>query len=103
MIIETELTGVMAPAINLAALFLIGAFVLAAVRLILGPTLPDRVVALDLLTMLVVAFLALFALATGVGAYLDAALALALVGFLATIAFARFVDLTPQDRPGERR
>jgi multicomponent Na+:H+ antiporter subunit F len=102
-IIQTELTGLMATAVNLAALFLIGAFVLASVRLILGPTLPDRVVALDLLTMLVVAFLALFALATGVGAYLDAALALALVGFLATIAFARFVDLTPQDRPGERR
>jgi multicomponent Na+:H+ antiporter subunit F len=103
MIIATELTGLMHTAVNLAALFLVGAFVLASVRLILGPTLPDRVVALDLLTMLVVAFLALFALATGVGAYLDAALALALVGFLATIAFARFVDLTPQDNPGERR
>jgi len=103
MIIETELTGVMATAVNLAALFLVGAFVLAAVRLIIGPTLPDRVVALDLLTMLVVAFLTLFALASGVGAYLDAALALALVGFLATIAFARFVDLTPEQSPGERR
>ncbi|NBB69948.1 MAG: multiple resistance and pH regulation protein F [Alphaproteobacteria bacterium] len=103
MIIETELTGVMATAVNLAALFLVGAFVLAAVRLIIGPTLPDRVVALDLLTMLVVAFLTLFALASGVGAYLDAALALALVGFLATIAFARFVDLTPEQNPGERR
>jgi multisubunit Na+/H+ antiporter MnhF subunit len=53
--------------------------------------------------MLVVAFLALFTLATGVGAYLDAALALALVGFLATIAFAHFVDLTPDHEPGERR
>jgi multicomponent Na+:H+ antiporter subunit F len=103
MIIETELTGLMASAVNLAALFLVGAFVMAAVRLIIGPTLPDRVVALDLLTMLVVAFLTLFALATGVGAYLDAALALALVGFLATIAFARFVDLTPEQNPGERR
>jgi multicomponent Na+:H+ antiporter subunit F len=103
MIIETELDGLMATAVDLATLFLVGAFVMAAVRLVLGPTLPDRVVALDLLTMLVVAFLALFTLATGVGAYLDAALALALVGFLATIAFARFVDLTPEDRPGERR
>lgn len=103
MIIETELGGVVGTAVNLAALFLTGAFVLAAARLILGPTLPDRVVALDLLTMLVVALLALFTLATGVGAYLDVALALALVGFLATIAFARFVDLTPDQEPGERR
>jgi multicomponent Na+:H+ antiporter subunit F len=103
MIIETELTGLVATAVNIAALFLVGGFVLASLRLILGPTLPDRVVALDLLTMLVVAFLALFALATGVGAYLDAALALALVGFLATIAFAQYVDRTPERRPGERR
>lgn len=103
MIIATELTGLMNTAVNLAALFLVGAFVLASVRLILGPTLPDRVVALDLLTMLVVAFLTLFTLATGVGAYLDAALALALVGFLATVAFARFVDRTLDRRPGERR
>ena len=103
MIIETELTGLVATAVNLAALFLVGAFVLTAARLILGPTLPDRVVALDLLTMLVVAFLALFTVATGVGAYLDVALALALVGFLATIAFARFVDRTPDQDPGERR
>jgi multicomponent Na+:H+ antiporter subunit F len=103
MIIDTQLEGLVATAVDIAALFLIGAFLLASVRLILGPTLPDRVVALDLLTMLVVAFLTLFTLATGVGAYLDAALALALVGFLATIAFARFVDLTPGQNPGERR
>jgi multicomponent Na+:H+ antiporter subunit F len=103
MIITDELDGVMATAVDLAALLLIGAFVLVAIRLVIGPTLPDRVVALDLLTMLLVAFLTLFALASGIGAYLDVALALALVGFLATIAFANFVDKTPADRPGERR
>lgn len=103
MILTTELTGLMAIAVNIAALFLVGAFVLAALRLVLGPTLPDRVVALDLLTMLMVALLALLTLATEHGAYLDAALALALVGFLATIAFARFVDRTPETPPGERR
>lgn len=97
MIIETSLSGLMATATAIATFFLIAAFVLTTVRLILGPTLPDRVVALDLLTMLVVAFLTLFALATGVGAYLDAALALALVAFLATIAFARFIDRDPEE------
>jgi multicomponent Na+:H+ antiporter subunit F len=103
MIIRDALTGPIGVAVDVATLFLIAAFVLATVRLVRGPTLPDRVVALDLLTMLVVAFLALFTLATGVGAYLDAALALALVGFLATVAFARFIDRTPEQRPGERR
>ncbi len=104
MIIATELSGFMGVAVAVAAAFLIAAFVLATVRLISGPTLPDRVVALDLLTMLIVAFLVLFALATGVGAYLDAALALALVAFLATVAFARYVDRRPSAhrRAGDR-
>ena len=67
MIIETTLSGLMATAVAIATVFLVAAFVLTTVRLILGPTLPDRVVALDLLTMLVVAFLALFTLATLLG------------------------------------
>ncbi|TVQ34438.1 MAG: hypothetical protein EA356_10420 [Geminicoccaceae bacterium] len=85
-------------AIDIAALFIIAGLVLTTVRLIRGPTLPDRVVALDLLTMLLVAFLTLFALATGVNAYLDAAVVLALVAFLATVAFARFIDRSPQSK-----
>lgn len=83
-------------AVDICGLFLIAALVLSTIRLVRGPSLPDRVVALDLLTMLLVAFLTLFALASGVGAYLDAAVALALVAFLATVAFARFIDRSPQ-------
>lgn len=77
---------------NLAALMIFIALVLAVIRLIRGPSLPDRVVALDLISMLLVAFLVVFAYATEVYAYLDASLALALVGFLGTIAFARLID-----------
>ena len=62
------------------------------VRLVRGPTLADRVVALDLITMILVVLLTLFALVVHDGAYLDAAIALALVGFLATVAFARYID-----------
>jgi multisubunit Na+/H+ antiporter MnhF subunit len=61
-------------------------------RLALGPTLADRVVALDLVTMILVVILTLFALAVEKGAYLDAAIALALVAFLATVAFARYLE-----------
>lgn len=100
MIIEHrhELSWIMQAAIDIAALFIIAALILATYRLIKGPTLPDRVVALDLLTMLLVAFLTLFALASGVNAYLDAAVVLALVAFLATVAFARFIDRSPQSK-----
>ena len=65
---------------------------LAFLRLAKGPSLPDRVVALDLMTILAVAFSALFAIAADEPAFLDVAIVLALVAFLATIAFARFAE-----------
>lgn len=71
---------------------LIAAMVVAFIRLAIGPTLADRVVALDLMTVLSVAFAALFAIASDHQAYLDVAIALALVAFLATVAFARYAE-----------
>jgi multicomponent Na+:H+ antiporter subunit F len=61
-------------------------------RLIRGPDMADRVVALDLLTILSVAFMGLFALAAHQDAFLDVAITLALVGFLGTVAFARYAE-----------
>ncbi len=65
---------------------------LAVLRLILGPTMPDRVVALDKMTVSIVAFCGLAAIWSGDVAFLDVALVLALVGFLATVALARFAE-----------
>lgn len=61
-------------------------------RLVRGPSLPDRVVALDMMTVAIVAFCGLAAVRSGDAAFLDVALALALVGFLATVALARFAE-----------
>ncbi len=66
--------------------------VLAFVRLIKGPSLQDRVVALDFMTVAIVAFCGLAAIRYGTPAFLDVALVLALVGFLATVALARFAE-----------
>lgn len=71
----------------------------ASVRLVLGPSRADRVVALDLITVLLVAIAALLVLVTGKLAYLDLSLALALIGFLATVAFARYVEHEPDRMP----
>ncbi len=84
--------SILAWAIAIAFPLLILAMLLGFVRLARGPSLPDRVVALDLLTILAVAFSALFAVAAGEPAFLDVAIALALVAFLATVAFARFAE-----------
>jgi len=64
----------------------------AFIRLILGPSLPDRVVALDMMTVLIVSFCGLYAILSEDTAFIDVAIVLALVGFLATVALARFVE-----------
>jgi multicomponent Na+:H+ antiporter subunit F len=66
--------------------------VLAFIRMVKGPSLQDRVVALDFMTVAIVAFCGLAAVRYGTAAFLDVALVLALVGFLATVALARFAE-----------
>ena len=94
--LPTALTGFTAWAMD-AAFWMTGvAFVIAFLRLLRGPTLADRVVAIDLITMIVVLLLTLFGMAVDDGAYLDAAIALGLVAFLATVAFARYIERLPR-------
>jgi multicomponent Na+:H+ antiporter subunit F len=75
------------------ALCMIGvAILLAVVRLIRGPSLPDRVVALDLISILVAGMTAIYAIASGQAVFLDVATILALISFLGTVAFARYIE-----------
>ncbi|WIY53640.1 monovalent cation/H+ antiporter complex subunit F [Devosia sp. YIM 151766] len=80
--------------ISLALLTL--ALLLTLARIIIGPTLSDRVLALDLLTLVAMGFIGAIAVRTGLALYLDIAIALALLGFLATIALARYILLRAQ-------
>jgi multicomponent Na+:H+ antiporter subunit F len=66
-------------------------FLLTTYRVIVGPTLPDRIIALDMLVVVAVGFIALIGIRTSFTLYVDVAISLGLVGFLATVAFARFV------------
>ncbi|MDQ0454329.1 cation:proton antiporter [Rhizobium paknamense] len=67
------------------------AFLLTVYRVIRGPTLPDRVLALDMLVGIVIGFIAVFVIRSGYTLYIDIAISLGLVGFLSTVAFARFI------------
>ena len=60
-------------------------------RIVVGPTLADRVLSLDLLTVVAMGFVGAIAVRTGLTLYLDIAIALALLGFLATVALARYI------------
>ncbi len=68
------------------------ALLLAFVRLAIGPSVADRVVALDLIGVLSVGIIILYSVATELPVFLDAAIALALVSFAGTIAFARYIE-----------
>ena len=68
------------------------ALLLTVVRIALGPSLPDRVVGLDLLSTLGISVVAVVALASGNAVYLDVAIVLALLSFLGTVAFAAYLE-----------
>jgi multicomponent Na+:H+ antiporter subunit F len=92
MIVAEAPGGVLGAALTLTLLMLVIALACAAWRLLRGPTLADRVVALDLVSMLLVVFLVVFTLVTETKAYSFVAIGLALIAFLATVAFARYLE-----------
>jgi multicomponent Na+:H+ antiporter subunit F len=77
--------------ITLSYAGLLISFLMALVRLILGPTLADRVVSLDLIAFITIGFIAVYTLDSGQKSLLDVAITLGLVAFLGTIAFARLI------------
>jgi multicomponent Na+:H+ antiporter subunit F len=68
------------------------ALLIAVLRLVKGPTLPDRIVAMDLVGVLVVGLIVVLAASTQVRATLDAAIVIALIGFVGTVAYASYVE-----------
>ncbi|MFN2359605.1 MAG: monovalent cation/H+ antiporter complex subunit F [Marinobacter sp.] len=78
--------------INIVYFMLSLALLLAFIRLTRGPSLPDRVVALELIASIVVGYVGVHAIDTGVPSLLDVAIVIALTAFLAAIGFARFLE-----------
>ncbi|MEC7299012.1 MAG: K+/H+ antiporter subunit F [Pseudomonadota bacterium] len=64
---------------------------LAMIRLIIGPDVGDRILALDTMSINTVALIVLLGLAGGSQIYFEAALIIAMLGFVSTVAYARFV------------
>ncbi|MCL4801613.1 MAG: K+/H+ antiporter subunit F [Burkholderiales bacterium] len=67
------------------------ALLLAAWRLVRGPDLPDRILALDTLYISAVALIVLAGIAWRTQVYFEAALLIALMGFVGTVALALYV------------
>lgn len=79
--------------VNYGALpVLAAAVVIVLIRLVRGPNLTDRVVALDLLVALGIGIVATYAIVTENAAFLDVAVTMALISFLGTVAFAYYIE-----------
>ncbi|MBN1153573.1 hypothetical protein JXB12_01490 [candidate division KSB1 bacterium] len=65
---------------------------IAFLRLVKGPSTPDRIVALDLITMLTLGMILAYCMLTGQFVYLNTTIILALITFLGTVAYARYLE-----------
>jgi multicomponent K+:H+ antiporter subunit F len=67
------------------------AILLSLFRLVRGPTSGDRILAVDTLTINVIALIVVFGIAEATATYFEAALLLAMVAFVATVAYCKFL------------
>ena len=81
----------LALSISLAFALLAFALLLNLWRLLRGPDLPDRILALDTLYINSIALLVLFGIHLDTAIYFEAALLIAMMGFVSTIAVAKYL------------
>ena len=74
----------------LAALFL--SVVMAIIRVVKGPTAPDRIVGLDTINTIVIVSMVIFGLAVGSVIYIDVAIVYALLSFISTLFIAKYLE-----------
>lgn len=76
----------------IAAVIILVSIALAFVRLILGPTVPDRIVGLDTINTLVIVGMILFGAAFKESIYVDVAIVYALLSFVTTMLVAKYLE-----------
>ncbi len=82
---------------DLSVLLIAVSFLITFIRFLKGPRLADRVVAFDVMTIIVVSLLVLLSITYKNPLYLDIAFVFALIGFIGTILFARFNIIRGED------
>jgi len=78
-------------AVTTALTMISAATVLSLWRLLRGPSVPDRVIALDTMYINTIALLVISGIYFGTNVYFEAALLLAMLGFITTVAFCKYV------------
>lgn len=89
---------------TIISLFLLSLSVIFVfLRLFIGPSLPDRVIAVDVMSVIAICVIAVFAMISQHAIYLDIVIALALISFLGTVAFAQFIEWQLSHYRGRRK
>lgn len=83
--------GILGGAVEISLVLLYLGMFAALVRLVKGPSLPDRVMALDLVASLAVGISAVHAVETGDAIYIRVGVVIALIGFIGTAAWASYI------------
>lgn len=77
--------------VTIAVAFIGLSILVIFLRLVIGPTIEDRIVALDLLSANAIAFIAVYSIQNNTTTFLDVGIILALLAFLGTVAFAFYL------------
>ena len=85
MILQTTITFIVFPLLSLT-------LVLGFIRLLMGPTLPDRIIAFELISITSAAIIVVSAIVTDQSVLLDVASAWAIISFLSVIAFSYYIE-----------
>lgn len=78
-------------AISISKLLLVFALMIAVVRVFIGPRAQDRILAIDASYVIAMLLLVTFAIGSGRTVYFEAALVIGMLGFVATVALAKFL------------
>lgn len=72
--------------------FMVIAIIPCIYRIIKGPTIPDRVIAVDAMTTVIIAMLGIYSYVQGSVFFMDVALVIAIISFVGTVTISRYLD-----------
>jgi len=87
----TEAMGILDLALMIAFVAVGLSQLLSMIRLVIGPTPGDRILALDTMVVNAIGLIVLLGISQGIGLYFEVSLLIAMLGFVSTVAFARFI------------
>ncbi|MDF1534277.1 MAG: cation:proton antiporter [Methanosarcinaceae archaeon] len=78
--------------LDFALTLMVVAIIPCLYRVYKGPTIPDRVIAVDAMTTVVVAMLGVYSFVQGSVFFMDVALVLSIISFIGTVAISKYID-----------